>query len=81
LTQASKVTFGGVKAAFTVTKDSTIATRVPTGQDRKGCGNNSGRRGVELNDFHGDTVVLFPCGGIKKAASRRMLPGVRVSLE
>jgi hypothetical protein len=31
LTQASKVTFGGVKAAFTVTNDSTIATTVPTG--------------------------------------------------
>jgi uncharacterized repeat protein (TIGR03803 family) len=31
LIQASKVTFGGVKAAFTVTNDSTIATTVPTG--------------------------------------------------
>jgi uncharacterized repeat protein (TIGR03803 family) len=31
LTQASKVTFGGVKATFTVTNDSTIATTVPTG--------------------------------------------------
>jgi uncharacterized repeat protein (TIGR03803 family) len=31
LTQASKVTFGGVKAVFTVTNDSTIATTVPTG--------------------------------------------------
>ena len=31
LTQASKLTFGGVKAVFTVTNDSTIATTVPTG--------------------------------------------------
>lgn len=31
LTQTSKVTFGGVKAVFTVTNDSTIATKVPTG--------------------------------------------------
>jgi hypothetical protein len=31
LTQASKVTFGGVKAVFSVTNDSTIATTVPTG--------------------------------------------------
>jgi uncharacterized repeat protein (TIGR03803 family) len=31
LTQASKVTFGGAKAVFTVTNDSTIATKVPTG--------------------------------------------------
>ena len=31
LTQASKVTFGGVKATFSVTNDSTIATTVPTG--------------------------------------------------
>jgi uncharacterized repeat protein (TIGR03803 family) len=31
LTQATKVTFDGVKAAFTVTNDSTIATTVPTG--------------------------------------------------
>lgn len=31
LTQASKVTFGGVKATFTVTNDSTLATTVPTG--------------------------------------------------
>jgi uncharacterized repeat protein (TIGR03803 family) len=31
LIQASKVTFGGVKATFTVTNDSSIATTVPTG--------------------------------------------------
>jgi len=31
LTQASKITFGGVKAVFSVTNDSTIATTVPTG--------------------------------------------------
>jgi uncharacterized repeat protein (TIGR03803 family) len=31
LIQASKVTFGGVKATFTVTNDSTITTTVPTG--------------------------------------------------
>lgn len=31
LTQASKVTFGGVKAVFSVTNDSAIATTVPTG--------------------------------------------------
>jgi uncharacterized repeat protein (TIGR03803 family) len=31
LTQASKVTFGGIKAVFSVTNDSTIATTVPTG--------------------------------------------------